>query len=320
VGTPDAISDLLAADLRDADPTAVARLIAETDDDALGTVLSGELRGAVLDEIFRRFPEYLDPDRTAGVSTVIEFRIAGGADGADHYLLVLEDGRCLAGRHLDAEPRVSLELGPPDFLKLVTGNANPAILFVSGRLRIHGDELFAVEIASLFRVPGVDREGRGAATEIDPSAVDAIEMARAVAATPDDQLRSGMRSAFRDMVLDEIFRRFPEYFRTDRAQDLEAGVKWRITGGPGDEPDRYFLEIADGSCRVVREAAVQPRVTITIDGADFLKLVTGNANPPMLFLRGRLRVSGDLAFAARLMSFFEIPSVRSAPDRPAAAS
>ena len=40
---------------------------------------------------------------------------------------------------------------------------------------------------------------------------------------------------------------------------------------------------------------------------DFLKLVTNNASGPMLFLRGRLKIDGDLMLASRLTGLFRIP-------------
>jgi putative sterol carrier protein len=43
------------------------------------------------------------------------------------------------------------------------------------------------------------------------------------------------------------------------------------------------------------------------DGVTLLEIVTGNANGPMAFLTRRLRVKGDLAFAAQLPTFFHIP-------------
>lgn len=292
----------LAAVLTTADPTEVAKAVAEAPDELLHDVMSGELRATALDEVFRRIPEFLDRERTKDVDAALEFRITNGKR-SDRYVVVLRDGECRAGRDLDAEPRLSFELGGVDFLKLVTGNANTPVMFVTGKLLISGDQLFALEVADFFRVPGARGNGR-----IDPGAVDPVEMARAIAGTDDERLRAGMRSAFRPIVLDEIFRRFPDFISAERTRGVDAAIKFKLTGRPDGEADRYTVLVQHGTCRVESGGDVQPRVTITIDGADFLKLVTGNANPPVMFLRGKLRVSGDLAFAARLITFFKIPS------------
>ena len=49
-------------------------------------------------------------------------------------------------------------------------------------------------------------------------------------------------------------------------------------------------------------------MTIVIDGVAFLKLVTGNSNPVMSFLSGKLKIKGDLGYAAQIPGLFRIPS------------
>ena len=48
-------------------------------------------------------------------------------------------------------------------------------------------------------------------------------------------------------------------------------------------------------------------MTLKLDGVDFLKLVTGNADGPMLFMSGKLRIEGDLMFSAQIQSMFTLP-------------
>ena len=66
--------------------------------------------------------------------------------------------------------------------------------------------------------------------------------------------------------------------------------------------------IANGACKVTAGfEADDARVTFTIGGADFLRLVTGNAAGPMLFMSGKLKIEGDMMFAASAASLFTIP-------------
>jgi predicted lipid carrier protein YhbT len=140
----------------------------------------------------------------------------------------------------------------------------------------------------------------------DPAAV----AARGVAITPDEHLAAGMRGATRAQILDHVFRGIESHFEADRAGEVDAVVRWRITGRADGDSDRYDLEIRDGRCRVAHELAEHPRVTLTLDGVDFLKLVTGNVDGPDLLLRRRLRITGDTAFAARIADLFRIPTPR----------
>ncbi len=142
---------------------------------------------------------------------------------------------------------------------------------------------------------------------IDPQAVDPAAFAKSIADTPDEQLAEGMRSPFRGYVLGEIFRRMEEHVDPERTRSVEAVIHFKIGGGPDDAVDHWEAVIEDGTCKVTDQPNRAPRVTLTIGGVDFLKLVTGNASGPKLFMTGRLKVDGDLMFAARAAGLFEIP-------------
>ena len=48
-------------------------------------------------------------------------------------------------------------------------------------------------------------------------------------------------------------------------------------------------------------------MTLKMDGVNFLKLVSGNASGPMMFMSGKLKIEGDLMFSAQIQSMFTIP-------------
>ena len=146
------------------------------------------------------------------------------------------------------------------------------------------------------------------AAEIDPTQIDANELAKNMAAATDEQLAELMAGPMRGQILSEIFRRMAEHFRADAARDTDAVIHWRIGGREDGGTDDYETVIANGACDA--HAGFQQevaRVTFKIGGADFLKLVTGNAAGPMLFMSGKLKIKGDLMFAASAASLFTIP-------------
>jgi putative sterol carrier protein len=65
--------------------------------------------------------------------------------------------------------------------------------------------------------------------------------------------------------------------------------------------------IEDGDCRVTEDLERDPDLAIEIDGVSFLKLVTGNAAGPTLFLKGDLKLDGDLLLASKLPRLFRRP-------------
>lgn len=294
-----------ALDLSGLEPAELARAVGEMSDEQLEQVMTSELRGAALDEVFRRFPDFVNPEAIRDVEAALEWRIEGPGRQADRFLVVFERGSCRAGRDLEAEPDLTLELDAVDFLRLVTGSGNPPAMFLTGRLRAGGDADLAREVPGFFRIPGLEGD-----TTVDPAAVDAEAMARVVGKADDGALEEGMRGPFRDVVLGEIFRRFPDYLHTERTRGMSAAVKFKIGGREDGGADRWLVHIEDGSCRAEPEGDADARATIAMDGADFLKLVTGNANPTMTFMKGKLRVHGDLLFAAQLAGLFRIPGGR----------
>jgi putative sterol carrier protein len=143
---------------------------------------------------------------------------------------------------------------------------------------------------------------------IDPSQIDANEVAKNMAAATDEQLAELISGPARGQILDEIFSRMATHFRPEAARDTEAVIHWRIGGGPDGGEDRYETVISDGALAVHQGfESDSPRVTFAIDGVDFLRLVTGNAAGPMLFMGGKLRIEGDMMFAASAASLFTIP-------------
>jgi predicted lipid carrier protein YhbT len=138
-------------------------------------------------------------------------------------------------------------------------------------------------------------------------AIDPLAFARSVAQHGDAELRQFMSGGMGEFVLDEVFRRMEQHFDAERADGTNAVIRWKITGLPKGAADRYEVRIRDGSCVVSKELTEKPRVTLSVGAVDFLKLVTGNASGPKLFLRRKLRIRGDLAFAARVPSLFKIP-------------
>jgi putative sterol carrier protein len=108
-----------------------------------------------------------------------------------------------------------------------------------------------------------------------------------------------------DGVLDKVFAGMAESFSPAKAAGQQAVVQYEISAPDGSH--EYAMRIADGRCEIEHGRAESPRVTIRIALADFLRLITGNANGMQLFMTGKLKVSGDLFFAQTYQSWFDRP-------------
>ena len=150
-----------------------------------------------------------------------------------------------------------------------------------------------------------------------PPDLDTDQVAQMVGTVPEEQLAEAMSGEGREMVLSEIFRRFPERI-SDAGKQENVAIEWRIGGGPGGEPESWFVVVKDGECVTGKDLEAEPRVTFELEAVDFLKVVTGNANPVEMFMSGKLKIQGDLMYAARVQSMFVMPGA-SGPPGPAEA-
>jgi putative sterol carrier protein len=147
-------TDAARGGLADADPEELARYVAEASKDDLARLMASEYRKTILDDLFGRMADHLDPERVQDVDAVVHFKIydrPGG--GYDHYEIVFASGAVSYTDAPERDARATIKVRPADLLKLASGNANGPALFMLGKLKIDGDLLFASRIAGFFRLP-----------------------------------------------------------------------------------------------------------------------------------------------------------------------
>jgi putative sterol carrier protein len=147
-------------DVSAVDPADFAKLIAGASDEAIAEIVNGEQRKRVLDEIFSRMAEHVEPEKARGTDAVVHFKILDRPEelggGYDHYEVVFGDGRCTASDQPEREPNVTLKVGPVDFLKLAASKASGPTLFMTGKLKLEGDVMLASRLTGFFRIPTAD--------------------------------------------------------------------------------------------------------------------------------------------------------------------
>ena len=144
-------------------------------------------------------------------------------------------------------------------------------------------------------------------TSIDFASVEPKEFAKLVKSTPDSQIAELFSGELRKPALDAIFAKFPDLFRPDRAGSTNAVIHWSVTGAPDGGADTYELVIADGKCTLSPKPESDPKLAITVGPVDFVKVVSGNGNPMMMFMTGKLKAKGDLGLAGNIAKLFDIP-------------
>jgi putative sterol carrier protein len=137
------------------DASQLAAMVGQVSDEQLAEGMSDPAgRKMVLDEVFKRMAEHAEPDRIEGVDAVVHFTITGApGGGADTYEAVIRDGEVTVNNPPAERPKVTITTGPVSFLKLVTGQQSGPVMFMTGKLKLDGDVMFASRMTSFFRIP-----------------------------------------------------------------------------------------------------------------------------------------------------------------------
>jgi putative sterol carrier protein len=146
-----------------------------------------------------------------------------------------------------------------------------------------------------------------------PSAL-ADGFGRIVREAPPERLEQLMRSPARKPTLDGIFWQMPKQVNAEAAKELTTSIRWCITGRPDDGTDIYQLEIDHGQVKTVKGEQGDPKLTVTMDAVEFLKLASGNLDPMQAYFKGRIELAGDIMVAAKLAQLFKMPGGGSGTD------
>jgi putative sterol carrier protein len=293
------------------DAELIVALAEDTADRDIEELLAdGAVRTAAVGSVLARLDEYAVRERLAAVKGTVAFRLALPKRGEEVYILEFQEGGVDVvppGTGTAAlTPDVTISCGMLEFVRLVTGGANAALLYLGDRLAIEGDEMLALEVGGVFRVPGTED------VAVDPTALDPVDVAVAIAKVRDGHLHAVMAGGLRGVVLDEVFRRLPDYVHEAKAERHELVIGFKIGGRPDGGADRYVVTLSEGKARVTRveegEESGERHATIALTGAQFLKLVTGHLNPVSGVMRGQLKVRGDIKAALTFSGLMDIPS------------
>lgn len=293
---------------RETDALEITRAIRDTDDAALLRLLASDtVRHAGIEGILARFAEFADTERLQGITGTVRFDLAEPGGVHECYVVQFADGAVGVQDVRDGQsvsaPDVTITAGIVPFVRMVTGQANAALLYLSDQLALSGDAMLALAVGSVFRVPG---EGTAV---VDPTALDPVEVSRAIKDVSTRHLEAVMSGPFREIVVSEVFRRLPDFLIARKAAKADLAIAFKVGGRADGEPDRFVVTVQRGTCTVIRDPReeVGRDATLVLDGPTFLRLVLGHVNPVRALLGGRLVVKGDRARALAFSSLMEIP-------------
>jgi putative sterol carrier protein len=127
----------------------LAEMIDDHDDAAIEKLVNELGPDQVLDQVFEQMGTALT-DKAANQEAVVQWDITLPDSTARTYTTRIENGSLTSAKEPTQSPRVTLGLGLADFLRLVAGKLDGVQAFLSGRLKLKGDILFAQSLQGWF--------------------------------------------------------------------------------------------------------------------------------------------------------------------------
>jgi len=102
-----------------------------------------------LDRTFTTMQEHFLPDKAEGVSADVQWVVTDQGEEFP-YTASIADGKCTITAGKAASPRVSLTMDLVTFVRLIMGQAQGPQLFMTGKLKVAGDLMFAQRVSGFF--------------------------------------------------------------------------------------------------------------------------------------------------------------------------
>jgi putative sterol carrier protein len=99
----------------------------------------------------------------------------------------------------------------------------------------------------------------------------------------------------------EYFETLPQRFVSAAAKSLQAVFQFELTGDGGGT---YHVSVDNGTMKVNEGAHPSPTATIKMGGDDYVKMVNGKLNGTMAFMKGQMKVTGNMLLAQKMQAIF----------------
>ena len=97
----------------------------------------------------------------------------------------------------------------------------------------------------------------------------------------------------------EYFETLPQRFKPDAAKGMNAVFQFELEGD-----GTYHVVVNDGTMQIHEGANAAPTATIKMKSADYVQMVNGKLSGTMAFMKGQMKVTGNLLAAQKMQAIF----------------
>ncbi|HQU37736.1 MAG TPA: SCP2 sterol-binding domain-containing protein, partial [Anaerolineales bacterium] len=77
--------------------------------------------------------------------------------------------------------------------------------------------------------------------------------------------------------------------------------QFKFTGAQASD---WYVVVKDQKCESAEGLHPDPKMTMTVDSEDYIKIANGELDATMAFMKGKVKVSGDMGVALGMGKYF----------------
>jgi putative sterol carrier protein len=105
-----------------------------------------------------------------------------------------------------------------------------------------------------------------------------------------------------ELTIKEFLTKLNAAFIPEKAAGVDASIQLKLTGAQAGD---WYVTIKDGKCTTGEGAVATPKLTVSVDGDDFMKIFSGKMDGMQAFMQGKLRLTGDMSLAMKMLGLFK---------------
>jgi putative sterol carrier protein len=106
-----------------------------------------------------------------------------------------------------------------------------------------------------------------------------------------------------DPTISDFMSQLGAAFIPEKAAGVDATIQINLTGATAEV---WNVVIKDGQCKLAQGTTPVPKLTVTTDSDNFIKIFIGQLDGMQAFMQGKLKLAGDLNLAMKLLGLFKM--------------
>jgi putative sterol carrier protein len=102
-------------------------------------------------ETFKYMEQHFNAAAAQGVNATLQWELSG--EGGGTWALEIANGACKLIEGGVQNPKTTFILAASDWVAIATGKLNPMNAFMTGKLKVQGDQSIALKMQSMFPSP-----------------------------------------------------------------------------------------------------------------------------------------------------------------------